>query len=147
MIKLFKSYRSRNELGSIRGEYKVMPVRGDPYACEAPKTWCNNCQLCFNGKIYEKIGADGLTLSERLHGVGANPKCKKPDFVGLTASHSTKKDWIVFFMSILFVIFSCDSITEYIGNWWSQFCCISALLCGFYFVIRLFCLWQKEMKL
>ena len=103
MIKLFKSYRSRNELGSIRGEYKVMPVMGDPYACEAPKTWCNNCQLCFNGKIYEKIGADGLTLSERLHGVGANPKCKKPDFVGLTASHSLDSFFLVYSICYFFL--------------------------------------------
>ena len=138
--------KDRKEIGNTRHGYKVMPDN-DKVDCEAPFSWCHTCNMCIDNNFhYEKIGADGLTLSERLHGVGANPKCKKPDFVGLTASHSTKIDWIVFFLSILFAIFSCDSITEYIGNWWCLFCCISALLCGFYLSIRVFCLWQKEME-
>lgn len=65
MLRHIRGYVNRNKIGNIRKGYKVVPARNDPYACEAPKTWCNNCQLCFNGKIYEKIGIDGLTNSER----------------------------------------------------------------------------------
>lgn len=61
-------------------------------------------------------------------------------------TQATKTDWIVFSMAVVLVILSYDGITKYIGSWWCVFCCSAALVCCFYFVMRLFFLWQKEMK-
>lgn len=55
------------------------------------------------------------------------------------------EEWVVFVLSVLFTILTCDNVTKCIGEWFKIISCIIVLLGAFYFVTGLFCFWVKEM--
>ena len=69
----------------------------------------------------------------------------KKKYIKNEKGNPTNTDWVVFVLSVLFTILTCDKITKCIGEWFKIISCIIVLLSAFYFVTRLFCIWVKEM--
>ena len=48
-----------------RKGYKIVSSDESNFLCNAPVSVCRRCSICEEGKHFEKIGSDGLTISER----------------------------------------------------------------------------------
>ena len=69
----------------------------------------------------------------------------KKKYIKNEKCNPTNTDLVVFVLSVLFTILTCDHITKCIGEWFKIISCIIVLLGAFYFVTKLFCFWAKEM--
>jgi len=97
----------------------------------------------FDGYDIEQAFEDGLIERDKHLWKDAQGDDLEP--IKNKKCNPTNTDWVVFVLSVLFTILTCDNITKSFGEWFKIISCIIVLLGAFYFVTRLFCFWVKKM--
>jgi len=118
-----------------RKGYKIVSSDESNFLCNAPVSVCRRCSICEEGKHFEKIGSDGLTISEREKRSLTDKQIK------MCEHKKAKRVSLAWIFVGLTMVMNFDFVTCHFGYWFRY---LAAVLYFFCFVFTVFVIYNTK---